>query len=148
MEDTHSLPIRMRYGCLPWDPSLTQVFLVSYLEKIDRRISGAHCTLQLNTVWEEVVGNVLKTTRKLINIMKWTSVNEIPHWIKLETKSWLAEWGMSPSRHCWGYYSGTLSCSQVTATIGATSSLPIFKRLYHIIYKTLPLFFSVQLREC
>ena len=34
------------------------------------------------------------------------------------------------------------------STIEPASSLPIFKRLYHIIYKTLALIFSVQLREC
>ena len=26
------------------------------------------------------------------------------------------QWVMWPGRHCWGYYSGTLSCSQVSAT--------------------------------
>ena len=28
----------------------------------------------------------------------------------------IIEWGMSPGDHCWNYYLGTLSCSQVPAT--------------------------------
>ena len=36
----------------------------------------------------------------------------------------------------------------VGSTIEPTSSMPIFKRLYLAIYKTLALNFSVMLKEC
>ena len=42
----------------------------------------------------------------------------------------------------------TQASDDVASTIEPTSSLPIFKRLYLVIYKILALPFSLLLKEC